>query len=883
MTTVALQVVADFDRDGVYETDLSPYLTEGFRVERGLGRDGAFKISEANVSLMNADGRFSPENPASPLVGMMESGVDVKLTGTPSGGSAVTWWRGFVHNWDGVMSEVNRLSRAQLRLRDCLAYLSDNDDLYVLTTENERTDERLAAIFDEAGFDAGLYELDAGEQTLALHYVRKGNALASARQVVKSEMGGALYANREGKARFLSRANRFGQAYKREVLKDAPIAYYRLGESSGTTARDDGSGTAAPGTYTGGYTLGVAQGIPDADYACTLNGVSGFVDLGTPAKLGLTALWSIEAWFYTSGANTGRGLLSRLTDGSGNCNFFIDFAGVRLPRAGFIRTSTIHAAVAPASLSANQWHHVVATWDGTLVHLYCDGVEVDTDLPGATPNAGTGAFAIGKAPGGGLFVGTEDEIAIYDTVLSPERVAAHYAAGKRLWGDGTNVKPFRGRYAQQKRELVTSVTVVPTIYSVSQDEEEIIRFSRNKDNRPADSLVIPAGGTYKARIPYDTAVTGVSAPIVGEDYLANTQQDGAGTDKTAQLDVFLTDLGGAGDLTLKNTDLGVPIAVTEFRVMGTSAAYIFDRPEFVAEKSIPGQVARIPITVDLPFTDDSGLTAMDYAVAIMRANRYPLPQVTLTFKLERNDDTANALLALDLGDVIRFVDTAIGASGLYLDEWLCIEGISITAERNRLTQVEILGYPTYGYRDLDHIVYDNFSRGSVSTLGTALKGGAWADTAQVGTTASDKARPTNSAEQTPNLALGAADCVVETSLENITASPATTLAGIVYRHADANNYWRAYVDKNAAALKLDKVVAGSVTNKASVAWTVTDTVELQVIAQGHRHRVRLTTPAGARTFLIDVDDADLKDNTEVGLYFKNTTVTDADEFYGQGC
>lgn len=58
--------------------------------------------------------------------------------------------------------------------------------------------------------------------------------------------------------------------------------------------------------------------------------------------------------------------------------------------------------------------------------------------------------------------------------------------------------------------------------------------------------------------------------------------------------------------------------------------------------------------------------------------------------------------------------------------------------------------------------------------------------------------------------------------------------GIAFRVTDATNYWVAYIDNSANLLRIDEVVAGSVTNRASVAATVADSTayRLFVIADG---------------------------------------------------
>src|SRR4030095_15422767 len=71
----------------------------------------------------------------------------------------------------------------------------------------------------------------------------------------------------------LSSANTFviGTSYRSTILVDNPRSYWRLGETSGTTAADQQA--LNPGPYTGGVTLG-QQGaiIGDPDTAASVGG-----------------------------------------------------------------------------------------------------------------------------------------------------------------------------------------------------------------------------------------------------------------------------------------------------------------------------------------------------------------------------------------------------------------------------------------------------------------------------------------------------------------------------------------------------------------------------------------------------------------------------------
>lgn len=102
------------------------------------------------------------------------------------------------------------------------------------------------------------------------------------------------------------------------------------------------------------------------------------------------------------------------------------------------------------------------------------------------------------------------------------------------------------------------------------------------------------------------------------------------------------------------------------------------------------------------------------------------------------------------------------------------------------------------------------------------------------------------------------------------------LAGVQLRRQDASNYLRAYVDVSAEKIKLDKVVAGVVTNLAEPAWTPANG-EIRAIAQGNRIRVWFN-----RRLYIDVEDSAFASETDAGAYTKDSTSIRLDNWYGQG-
>lgn len=224
--------------------------------------------------------------------------------------------------------------------------------------------------------------------------------------------------------------------YAIAVMSDSPVSYWRLDETAGTIAADSVGGN--DGTYTGGYTLNQA-GIPAVNRpAVLLNGSSGYIDLGTPATLNITAAWSLEAWVYLTSTPDRTGIIGEIFTGSGDNVLYELGFGINSgtansnPTVGYY-TGSAWKAVAGSPLSLNAWHHLVGTWDGAKLSLFIDKDLAASAAQSPGPTAGVDGFYIGRLHGvsGGLeyFPGRIDEVAVYDHALSPDRVAAHYNAG----------------------------------------------------------------------------------------------------------------------------------------------------------------------------------------------------------------------------------------------------------------------------------------------------------------------------------------------------------------------------------------------------------------------------------------------------------------------
>jgi len=222
--------------------------------------------------------------------------------------------------------------------------------------------------------------------------------------------------------------------YANQVLADHPVLYYGFDETSGTQATDS-SGAGKDGTYMGTIGFEFESFHPNLGTAIDLDGSSGFIDV--PA-LGTYRQSSVEVWINIDGLAGGccTSIYSTDTWASGNLHFNLKTAR-DVEHA--INGGGPNNNNSPAGVIENGiWYHVVVTYDTTAAgetKFYIDGVEVTTSAHTARTSATLIAAQVGAWNGGRLLDARIDEFAIYDSILTPERVEAHYQAATAAAGD----------------------------------------------------------------------------------------------------------------------------------------------------------------------------------------------------------------------------------------------------------------------------------------------------------------------------------------------------------------------------------------------------------------------------------------------------------------
>jgi concanavalin A-like lectin/glucanase superfamily protein len=229
-------------------------------------------------------------------------------------------------------------------------------------------------------------------------------------------------------------------AFSSEVLSDGPIGYWRLGEPVGSVIAADGSGNGNNGASSGPITFG-EPGFHGGDTAALFTSATLPVPsprIIVPNSNSLNpANITMEAKVRWDGPNE---IQQRIIEKSS----FRELAqyGLSVLPDGHVRveirtsSATISVDVnSVAVLSQGVESHLVATYDGAVIRIYINGVlDSEAPAPGSvSPKPPTDLNLIESGVGIGNqtqrdrpFNGLIDEVALYPSALSAERVLAHF-------------------------------------------------------------------------------------------------------------------------------------------------------------------------------------------------------------------------------------------------------------------------------------------------------------------------------------------------------------------------------------------------------------------------------------------------------------------------
>ena len=218
-----------------------------------------------------------------------------------------------------------------------------------------------------------------------------------------------------------------GSGYAERVLADAPIGYWRLEEDLGTVASDH-SGFARNGVFLLNPGLGgeVGPRLGEGIHLIPQTAGDG-MELAHAPWMNVSAT-TVELWVRPDAVVYPQD--ARLLFSKGNA-WGLQVGTDGHPAFMFPFGGPIVRAATP--LTIGRAYHIVGTYDAQRMVLYVDGALAGERPTGGAPLRTSGeALQVGRGLTGGRFDfdGTIDEVAFYDRALGPDRIRAHFEAGR---------------------------------------------------------------------------------------------------------------------------------------------------------------------------------------------------------------------------------------------------------------------------------------------------------------------------------------------------------------------------------------------------------------------------------------------------------------------
>ena len=324
--------------------------------------------------------------------------------------------------------------------------------------------------------------------------------------------------------------------YGATVLATAPVGYWRLDETSGSTAANLGSGAAA-GTHNG-TTVGIAGPRPPAfngfegnNNAVSFNGTSSYM-AGPSQLLSGRGAFTVGGWINPQATPAARtGLF-----GQNDC---VEF--------GFISATTLECWTpgggsvtgVPYPFPLNQWHHIMAVADGVNIRIFIDGQVAGTGGT-TTANYGTAAFNFNVGGGGiqdatgNFFNGMIDEVVVYHRALSSSEVLGLYQAGTNSSAAGSSSFVRTDVGAAMSNVNASAYLRIPFTVANSTNASLVTLRARYNDgfaayingalavrvNAPETNLFNSAATNVHSSVAQETFVLGPGALLTGSNVLA---------------------------------------------------------------------------------------------------------------------------------------------------------------------------------------------------------------------------------------------------------------------------------------------------------------------------------------------------------------------------
>lgn len=215
-----------------------------------------------------------------------------------------------------------------------------------------------------------------------------------------------------------------------------PVAHYKLDEVSGSTASD------SVGTYTGTLN-GPTWATGKLSNAASFNGSTNYLSIADNAAFRVTNALTIAGWVKASAwpaDPSWASIILRKGDANpNNWQLAVSAGKVALQ----LDDNDANGVRGNSTLQLNTWTHVAATWDGTTVRLYVNGVLDNTPTARAAPiTTDTRPVYLGGRTGStDVLAGSIDDVRFYSRALTVAEIGQIMQATQPTVSKWASVEP----------------------------------------------------------------------------------------------------------------------------------------------------------------------------------------------------------------------------------------------------------------------------------------------------------------------------------------------------------------------------------------------------------------------------------------------------------
>ncbi len=222
-------------------------------------------------------------------------------------------------------------------------------------------------------------------------------------------------------------------AYSDLILSLSPVAYWRLDESSGSSAADI-SGNSLTGTYVGSYTLGASSLVPSdpGNKSLGLPG-SGYVLVGNNILFNTSSPFTFIGRFYRASTTGDHCFFHKGDTSVGGNQGVVVYAptGTNDVYVSSFNGGWFGATASEVIPGTGTFSFAFVYLGGTSAKVVINGVATSITLPAALPNSTQplNLFSLKQTSYGTYFVGGGDDVAWFGSALSDATLLSiHHAA-----------------------------------------------------------------------------------------------------------------------------------------------------------------------------------------------------------------------------------------------------------------------------------------------------------------------------------------------------------------------------------------------------------------------------------------------------------------------